>query len=337
VRKEKKSEKMFKSILIILFLMCSRLLIPGQGNLVLNPSFEEYYQCPDQPNQTNYAKFWTNPAASSSDYFNACATYDIDIPVNTNYSGFQYPRTGNAYMGMVMNGPNLPDETVREYIQGQLSCPLVKGYKYHVEFYTNLLNASPVATSTMGVYFTSYLMDTVSLNLFGCIPQIQNNPSNIISDTLNWVKVSGEFIAAGGEQYFIIGNFYPDSSSVIDTIYPENIIPFDDVGYYYVDDVSVILIDSITYEFSAPNVFTPNHDGINDAFIIHTDSVVDMQLTIYNRWGGIVQQIDGLNHSWDGYTLSGSEAIEGIYFYVAILTLPGCNTEIKNGFVHLFR
>lgn len=318
--------------------MCSRLLIPGQGNLVLNPSFEEYYQCPYEGNQTDFAKFWTNPAASSSDYYNSCALIGfVSVPLNLNYSGFQPARTGNAYMGMVMNGPGTNDQAPREYIQGQLSCPLIKGYKYYVEFYTNLVNACPVATSTMGVYFSTYQIDTNLTYELPYIPQVQNEPSNIISDTLNWVKVSGEFIAAGGEQYFIIGNFYPDSSSVIDTIYPENIIPFDDVGYYYVDDVSVILIDSITYEFSAPNVFTPNHDGINDAFIIHTDSVVDMQLTIYNRWGGIVQQIDGLNHSWDGYTLSGSEAIEGIYFYVAILTLPGCNTEIKNGFVHLFR
>lgn len=318
--------------------MCSRLLIPGQGNLVLNPSFEEYYQCPYLDNQTDFAKFWTNPAASSSDYFNSCALIEfLSIPHNFNGYGYQPARTGNAYMGMVMNGPGTIDQAPREYIQGQLSCPLIKGYKYYVEFYTNLANLCPVATSTMGVYFSTYQIDTNLSYELPYIPQVQNEPSNIISDTLNWVKVSGEFIAAGGEQYFIIGNFYPDSSSVIDTIYPENIIPFDDVGYYYVDDVSVILIDSITYEFSAPNVFTPNHDGINDAFIIHTDSVVDMQLTIYNRWGGIVQQIDGLNHSWDGYTLSGSEAIEGIYFYVAILTLPGCNTEIKNGFVHLFR
>jgi hypothetical protein len=65
---------------------------------------------------------------------------------------------------------------------------------------------------------------------------VQNNVSNPITDTLNWVLISDTIIAQGGEQYITIGNFMQDSLS--DTLFLYNQGWHD--SYYFIDDVSVI-------------------------------------------------------------------------------------------------
>ncbi len=71
-----------------------------------------------------------------------------------------------------------------------------------------------------------------------------------------------------------------------------------------------------------PNVFTPNGDGINDAFDISIVGQSLYDLKIYNRWGGKVfegtkdgKNNDGIN--WNGTTDNeGSENGEGVYYYI---------------------
>jgi len=66
-------------------------------------------------------------------------------------------------------------------------------------------------------------------------PQFENNVPLIIDS--GWKEVSGSFVAAGGEQYIIIGSFRPDSQLTF-TPAPAPNSWFD--VYYFVDDVSVI-------------------------------------------------------------------------------------------------
>ncbi len=80
-----------------------------------------------------------------------------------------------------------------------------------------------------------------------------------------------------------------------------------------------------------PNVFTPNGDGINDLWefpVYSTQSV----LYIYNRWGTLVYQAEGIELSWDGKTQQGLPANEGVYFYKL-----ETQSEVKQGFLHLER
>jgi gliding motility-associated-like protein len=62
------------------------------------------------------------------------------------------------------------------------------------------------------------------------------------------------------------------------------------------------------------NVFTPNNDGINDYFGIRYNGREAVQINVFDRWGNIVFQSDGLK-SWDGKLPSGNDAAEGTYFY----------------------
>jgi gliding motility-associated-like protein len=55
----------------------------------------------------------------------------------------------------------------------------------------------------------------------------------------------------------------------------------------------------------APNAFSPNGDGINDAFQIYTGpSVAQYRLSIYDRWGGLVFSTEDPQEYWGGGSMS---------------------------------
>jgi gliding motility-associated-like protein len=66
-----------------------------------------------------------------------------------------------------------------------------------------------------------------------------------------------------------------------------------------------------------PNVFTPNNDGVNDAFCIpNTAGYQDCyKLEVFNRWGSIVYQSYNPQDCWQPQ----SNIASGVYFYVLTL------------------
>ena len=107
--------------------------------------------------------------------------------------------------------------------------------------------------------------------------------------------------------------------------------------------------DFITIDTSfiaAPNVFTPNGDGVNDLFVVKFWSMKNLKISIYNRWGKRIHfwessDVRGFGNTytatvWDG-RLGGRYASPGVYYYVA----EGKGRDDKNrrarGFFHLFR
>lgn len=79
----------------------------------------------------------------------------------------------------------------------------------------------------------------------------------------------------------------------------------------------------------APNVFTPNGDGINDLFQPYLLAGVERwRLLIWDRWGQSVFQGEW-NRPWDGETPRGS-APEGVYYYVLeFLLLSGKGPPLR--------
>lgn len=72
-----------------------------------------------------------------------------------------------------------------------------------------------------------------------------------------------------------------------------------------------------------PNTFTPNGDGINDNFLVYGESLNQMTMTIFDRWGQKVYEGDGLQNGWDG-TTHGKPCNGGVYVYlINITTLIG--------------
>jgi gliding motility-associated-like protein len=84
-----------------------------------------------------------------------------------------------------------------------------------------------------------------------------------------------------------------------------------------------------------PNVFTPNGDGENDAFLITTTGVKDLVCDIYDRWGLLVAHFDGVTSAWDGKTKNGKLAPDGTYFYILRITAINEKVTDLSGYLQL--
>lgn len=219
-----------KYLLIYLFVIltgCSK-----AQNLVPNYSFENYSACPLSSAQGTLAMPWNNATSlSTTDYYNSCSAL-FNVP---NYpGGYQLAKTGVAYVGMWFY--LTPD--LREYLQVKLIDSLVKAKCYYVEFFVNLHDKSSFAINNIGVNFSNtQISSTGTGNILSLPMNVYNNGNPIISDSINWMKVSGYYSALGGEQYLTLGNFFNDISTLsIQENVTANAIPG---AYYYIDDVTV--------------------------------------------------------------------------------------------------
>lgn len=301
------------------------LTLSAQDNLVPNYSFETYSACPTSANQLTYATNWYTCNIESPDYFNACqlVPYTYGIPFTIN--GYQHARTGDAYTGIYAYG-NLP-ATRREYLQVQLISALKEDTDYDVTFYVNLSNNSTVAVSQLGAYLSSTAVSDTTAGALPYTPQVVSTTGSFLTDTVKWVKVSGNFRAKGGEKFITIGNFKDELST--DTLQLSGLPA---MSYYFIDDISITQSDSTS---EPANVFTPNEDGFNDDWIIR-NLPKNSQVKIYNRWGVMVGGVDipeGIQGTfkWDGRTTSGERCISGVYYYVI------STDKTRNGFIQLIR
>jgi gliding motility-associated-like protein len=88
-----------------------------------------------------------------------------------------------------------------------------------------------------------------------------------------------------------------------------------------------------------PNAFSPNSDGVNDGFNVTGISIVDVKLSIFNRWGDQIFYSEGRNNrDWDGSVVGMPEkAQEGVYVYQVIVKDVWGKTHEKVGQVYLVR
>jgi len=64
-----------------------------------------------------------------------------------------------------------------------------------------------------------------------------------------------------------------------------------------------------------PNVFTPNDDKVNDVWYPKVDCIETVSVTIYNRWGEKIAELNTINESWDGKS-NGKDVSDGNYFFI---------------------
>ncbi len=80
----------------------------------------------------------------------------------------------------------------------------------------------------------------------------------------------------------------------------------------FTDSITVKISESA---ISAPNVFSPNGDDINDEFRVAYKSIIEFQGIIFNRWGTKIFEWTDIQKGWNG-TRNGKPVNEGAYFYV---------------------
>lgn len=197
------------------------IVFPSLGqNMVPNHSFEIQDTCP-AVSEIWLAQPWNSANLGSPDLFNStCSTQNSPGRTGIGSSGVY------AYSVFPNN---------REYIQAQLTSPLVSGQNYCVSFYVKRTNFR-YATNQFGAYFSNGEQNLNNTSNMNVTPQIQHNSANFITSESTWTQISGSFIAVGGENHIIIGNFKNDANS--DTIVA-NSGNTSKVAYYRIDDISV--------------------------------------------------------------------------------------------------
>jgi gliding motility-associated-like protein len=72
----------------------------------------------------------------------------------------------------------------------------------------------------------------------------------------------------------------------------------------------------VFYPIYVPTSFTPNNDGINDAFFVAGIRLLGYRLIIYNRWGEEVFYSEDAEQVWTGESANGTHYCpDAIYLY----------------------
>ncbi len=305
--------KIFFTILILHFAFCISVF---SQNLVPNPSFEEYSNCPNDdfmlPND------WYT-CSLTPDYCNACDTTNgCGVPANG--FGYQEAADGKGYCGFY--GLSVHSNwSYKEYLGSELLEPLITGEKYYVSFKINF-SGSPAID--MAINNIGLLFSTVSYQDFQPYDDIWSIPTlnfahvydtNIISDDISWTTIKGSIIADSNYQYILIGNFFDVAHT--DTILVNNNY-FQHKSYYFLDDVCVSMDSSICDMNSG---FIEN-DNIQNSVSVYPSPFSDFikiesylyknyTIKIYNILGELVIENDIKDKQ---KTISTKNLLPGIYF-----------------------
>jgi len=222
-------------------------LVQGQQNLVPNGGFEETSQCPETANQISLAPPWINDVGGS-ELFHACffimhpGVLSVGVPENG--AGAQTAHSGDGYAGIFTYGGQFETDG-REYLQVPLSQPLQSG-GYVISFWASLADEFQYAVGSLGAYLSDTLVVRDQFNsVLEVEPSVQSPSGLIMSDKNIWYHITDTFATRyGGERYLLIGNFKSTAES--DTLLVPTGANNRFQSYYYIDDVSVVALDTVS-------------------------------------------------------------------------------------------
>jgi len=208
-------------------------------NLVPNPGFEEFRQCPRLlGNVAADLSEWDTPTQGSTDFFHACSQ---TMGAPENFNGRQGAREGEGYAGFYAYAP----DDYREYLQVALLQPLEKDRSYQVSFWVSLSERSDFAVEGLGVLFAREALQVrtkknLSKKLWYAqkgnqYHYLEGKGEGYLADTEGWQEVRIDFVARGTERYLLLGNFLPNNQ----TRKQETGRSSNKGAYYYLDRVSV--------------------------------------------------------------------------------------------------
>jgi hypothetical protein len=287
-------------------------------------------------------------AGISPDYFSPYCSDSPDGGMPQNVVGYQYPHSGHAYSGITTfanAGKDTSSSTyseyhnLRDYVQDSLSKPLLVGIRYYVTFYVSLADSVLYACNNIGAYFSDSSLNYNSRTVLSYhTPQVTNDTVNHLTDKVYWMKISGSFVAKGGEQYVVIGNFIDDSK--VDTIFVNSLashVNYNDwsFSYYYIDDI-IITADSNYADSlfqSVPTITTPQQQVIvypnPSKGVFNFQSEIrntTVSIEVYNTLGQEVY--NSLSIEKSTFSIDISSQPQGVYLY-RLLTKQG--ELIQNG------
>jgi len=293
-------------LLIYFLLVCSFQTIAQ--NIVPNGDFEQFSGCPSNISCLDSTLFWKNPQASTPDYFHVCASPLLaGVPINLILLGgsFQLPHSGNAYGGIILYDESEPD--YREYMETPLTNSLLPNVTYHLEMYVSLINFCNYTSNSIQCYFSDTLIQGIpDIHNLPFTPQLQNMTTSY-PDSANWLLLSGNYIAQGGENYLIIGNYKTDNNT---SIVPTGLINWPYV-HVYVDDVTLTPMTSINNLDPQTNIQLFPNPAIDFINISAKSNIRAEMISIYDVNGSLLIEQDLSKNP----QLKISELKQAMYFY----------------------
>ncbi len=125
--------------------------------------------------------------------------------------------------------------------------------------------------------------------------------------------------------------YYENPGKYLVALVAENSMGCSDTAFY------VIEAGCSKGDFYMPNTFTPNGDGLNDAYKIMGGScVTQFSGSVFDRWGTEIFKWKNIQDNWDG-TYRGQKVEEGVYNYLVSYTLYNGKVLSKTGHIAIIR
>ncbi len=218
----------------------------AQQNLVMNPGFEEFQECPTYSAFLNSSEVpgWSGPSTELYTQRMDCTNSYYDL--TENYAGTQAiasPESGDSYAGVRISSAS---GGYRERIYGTLIEPVIPGIRYEFSYRVSLAESSNAASSGLGLGFTDALITTPTF-LNGPLPPLsaRSSQNSFITDMNGWTTVSGSVIATQTANHIVLGGmtdaalWTPLSASLSNN------------SYYFVDDVSLTCEPEYSFSVTA--------------------------------------------------------------------------------------
>jgi OOP family OmpA-OmpF porin len=211
-------------------------------NLVLNGSFESFNKCPGSyvrdAREFNILH-WSTVGLGTPDHFHGCSIGEAGVPLN--WAGKSNAQEGEGYAGIYAWMDYAID--YREYLQGTLVTPLIKDSTYYISFYYRLSTYSMYAIDRIGLLLVDTAMRVKHDRVIKEKPTFEViHEEALTKETGLWEHAFFKYVAKGGENFLIIGNFNDKNSCNYYRIQyapvMEEMLSLS--AYYYIDNVSVI-------------------------------------------------------------------------------------------------
>lgn len=217
--------------LVILYLILGTSTLPlWSQNLVLNPGFEDYQNDGRKLgllNPIQYATHWSSPNKGKPKLYTSTEAGNVydEYGASWNFKAREGKNVAGIY---VYGGTDMDYSAKRDYIQGSLSKPLEVGKKYYFSFWVHY---HCEGSNKIGIAFLPENTRKESPGLLR-MQAVSYQEKVARHKQTEWTAVQDSFIAYKPFKHFIIGNFFRNEETQIES---------NNYGHHfaYIDDVKV--------------------------------------------------------------------------------------------------